>query len=200
MLSPSRFETERLLRTEFLMGYGDVRALLGVGAVAGTIVGLFPLIVVSINALLRYIATLGSPYIPVGDHGLGSLVAFIPDVLLFAVFGAGLSYFRRLSIRKNLFTVIRLQIGRIRVGIDDLFGLVLGAFLLWFIFYRREIGLLYLIAFGTNAWGFLFGWVLTKFWESIYMRLVRKLITVPLETELTVTVKGTLQDHPDRAA
>lgn len=161
-LSPSPYERARMWRSELLMGYGNVPLLLLVGTLAGLLIALVPLLPIGINSLIRYLATLGTPYMTFGNIPQHTLLSLLPDALLLGLFGAALSACRRLSIRTVRFAMLGTPWGMMRVGLDDLFGLLVGTPLLWFIFYRRGVGILFFMTGAQYMLWPVLGWMMAK--------------------------------------
>lgn len=198
-LRPTRREATIIRRKDFLMAYGPLRSLFLIGALAALIIGLIPTLWLQVNALIGFLATSGQPYRPFNPAPLSSVLVLLPDLLMLSLFGAVLAYYRMLSIQKNRFYIMGTPWGLMRLGMDDLIGLVVGTPLVWFIYHRHGYGILFFI---TGAQLLLFpflGWMLAKVWESIYALLIRKLIIIPFDIEIAMTVKRTLQIHPPTA-
>lgn len=174
------------------MGFASVRTLLVLGAVSGILIGLVPVGWLYLNKVIRFLATFGTRYPSFSDPTWSSFAVPVPDILMLAVFGAALAYFRMLSVQRNRFYMMGTDRGLMRVGLDDLIALLIGTPLIWFMFYRHGYGRLFFI---TGAQHLLFpflGFILGSIWQSIYARLVARLARVPLHTEIPAVVRRSL--------
>lgn len=187
----NRSEAERLHYTDLVAGHGPTTSLFWIGSLAGVLLCLIPALWLLVNAGFRYWAS--TPY-HLQVTSSPAFVALIPDVLLIALLGGILALSRMVSIKQQRFVLLNTNRGSIRLGLDDLVGLVAGMATVWLILYRHELhGLLIL----TGALFPILGVAITWMWDTIYSPLVRKLVTVPLDVEIAVTVKQALQHSPD---
>lgn len=176
---------------QIVTGYGPVRRLFSMGALAGILVGLTPVAVVLVNAFFRLIAARHRPFQQFQNPSASSVITVIPDLLILGLFGGVLALCRMVSVRRNWFWLISSHRGLLRLGLDDLFGLVAGIPLLWLILNRHSLGgLLLFTGLMLPVLGLAFTWI----WEPIYKRLAARFITVPPDVALGVIVQQTLTD------
>lgn len=181
------------------MGYGQVKLLVGLGVLSGFLVCLLPVILLLFNAFVRIVVSIGVPYTRFRSPPLTTFLPVVPDLILLALLGGVLAYARLLSIQGDRFIMMGTPWGVTRQGLDDLVGIVIGTPLIWFMFQRHGIGPLFFII-GAQLLLFPFiGLMFLAGWETFYTMLVRRLITVPLETELIVLLRRTLQLHEEVA-
>lgn len=193
-IRPNQHETQRLRHTEFLMGYGPLRSLVRIGISAGLLVGLIPFAWILFNMAVRFLANIGRPPQTFGMPTITSFFLVLPEIVILALCGGALAYLRMLSVRKNRFFLLPAPGGHMRVGLDSLFGIVIGTPLIWFALQRH--GMERLLFFSGGILPFL-GFALVQIWSYMYGFIVRRLVTVPLHIEIAVTVARTLASDPN---